>query len=65
MSADPQQAIQTSGTPPHGTLSAERLREVLQRLEAKFYDRPDVRNRIARALSNDLGSSPNTSVPKP
>jgi len=65
MSADPQQAIQTSGTPPHGTLSAERLREVLQRLEARFYDRPDVRNRIARALSNDLGSPPNASVPKP
>jgi hypothetical protein len=51
-------AGETSGAPPHGTISAERLREVLDRLKANFYDRPEVQDRIARGLSKDPGSQP-------
>jgi hypothetical protein len=57
MSADPlqSQAGEKTEAPPYGTISADRLREVVDRLESNFYDRPEVLNRIARALVRDLG----------
>jgi hypothetical protein len=57
MSVDPpqSQAGEKSEAPPCGTISADRLREVADRLQSNFYDRPDVLDRIARALVRDLG----------
>jgi hypothetical protein len=56
--AEAPQPDDTADVPPQGTISAERLREVLDRLNAGFYDRPEVQDRIARRLSKDLGSQP-------
>jgi hypothetical protein len=53
-----EQAGETAGAPPQGTISAERLREVLDRLKTNFYDRPEVRDQIARDLAKDLGAQP-------
>jgi hypothetical protein len=41
--------------PPSGTISADRLREVVDRLQSNFYERPEVRDRIARCVAQDLG----------
>ncbi len=54
----PLEGGETADAPPHGTLSADRLREVLERLKSNFYDRPEVRDQIARRLAQDLGSQP-------
>ena len=56
--AEAPQPDDTVDVPPQGTISAERLREVLDRLNAGYYDRPEVQDRIARRLSKDLGSQP-------
>ena len=48
---------ETAGAPPHGTLSAERLREVLRRLNSNFYDRADVRDEIALRVARELASA--------
>jgi hypothetical protein len=60
MSVDPlqSQAGEKAEAPPYGTISADRLREVVDRLESSFYDRPEVLDRIARALIRDLGPPP-------
>jgi hypothetical protein len=57
-STDDRWADPDSTTSPRATMSAERLREVLDRLKTRFYDRPEVQDRIARSLSKDLGSQP-------
>ena len=47
-----------SGTAvPQGTLSSERLQEVLRRLNSEFYDSPEVRQHIAHRVQSDLGHS--------
>ena len=43
---------------PQGSISAERLREVLRRIKTGFYDRPEVREEIARRLRRDLDEGP-------
>jgi len=53
-----EQAGETGGAPPQGTISAERLREVLDRLTTGFYDRPEVRDQVARAVTRDLDTRP-------
>ncbi len=53
-----EQEGESADAPPHGTLSADRLRDVLERLRSNFYDRPEVRDQIARGLAQDLGSQP-------
>jgi hypothetical protein len=68
MSVDPQkthkaglsqeQAGETGGARPQGTISAERLREVLDRLKTGFYDRPEVRDQFARGVTSDLDTRP-------
>lgn len=50
-----EQAGERAEAPPYGTISADRLREVVERLESNFYDRPEVRDRIARGMARDLG----------
>jgi len=57
MSVDPlqSQAGEKTEAPPSGTISADRLCEVVDRLQSNFYDRPEVLDRIARALVRDLG----------
>jgi hypothetical protein len=47
-----------AGRVPEGTLSPERMREVLRRLESGFYQRDDVRDAVARGVRRDLGPSP-------
>ena len=48
----------TGGAPPEATISAERLREVLDRLKTGFYDRPEVRDQVARGVTRDLDTRP-------
>ncbi len=57
MSVDPLQSQAGAKTeaPPYGTISPDRLREVVNRLQSNFYNRPEVLDRIARALVGDLG----------
>jgi hypothetical protein len=52
-----EQAGDTGDVPPSGTLSAERLKTVLDRVESNFYDRANVRNEIASRVAKDLGPS--------
>lgn len=47
-----------AGEVPHGTVSADRMREVLGRLASGFYDRPEVQAQTARGLAKDLGTKP-------
>ena len=42
---------------PHGTLSAERLRELNRRIADGHYDAPAVRDAIAGRLLNDLDTT--------
>lgn len=51
-------AGETAGAPPQGTISAERLREVLDRLKTGFYDRPGVRDQVACGVTRDLDARP-------
>lgn len=53
-----EQTGETAGAPPQGTISAERLREVLDRLKTGFYDRPEVRDQVARGVTRDLDARP-------
>jgi hypothetical protein len=53
-----EQAGESGEAPPHGTISAERLREVAQRLKSNFYERPEVRDHIACGLTKHLGAQP-------
>jgi hypothetical protein len=41
--------------PPSGTLPAERLKQILARVESNFYDRPEVRDTIASRVATHLG----------
>lgn len=43
---------------PQGSISTERLREVLRRIKTGFYDRPEVPEEIARRLTRDLDEGP-------
>lgn len=45
----------SADAPPSGTLSAERLKQVLTRIEGNYYDRPEVRDTIANRVAKDLG----------
>jgi hypothetical protein len=45
----------SADAPPSGTLSADRLKEVLQRVESSYYDRADVRDKVADRVAKDLG----------
>jgi hypothetical protein len=42
---------------PGGTVSAERMREVLRRLESDHYNSAEVRDKVAQAVRQDLGLS--------
>jgi hypothetical protein len=42
---------------PEGTISPERMREVLRRLDQDQYNSPDVQDKVAHAVLRDLGLS--------
>jgi hypothetical protein len=42
---------------PQGTMSPERMREVLRRLDQDHYSSADVQNQVALAVLRDLGLS--------
>ena len=42
---------------PVGTISPERMREVLRRLDQDQYDSAEVQNKVAHAVLRDLGLS--------
>ena len=48
---------------PQGTLPPERMQEVLRRLTDNVYDRPEVRDAIARRVQRDLGPPPESEAP--
>jgi hypothetical protein len=59
MSVDP---LKSSAPPgenrvPVGTVSPERMREVLRRLDQGHYDSPEVQDKVALAVLQDLGLS--------
>jgi hypothetical protein len=43
---------------PSGTLSPERLKEIVSRVADGHYDRPEVIAELARRLTGELGSDP-------
>jgi hypothetical protein len=43
---------------PRDTLPPEQLRAVLDRLAGRFYDRAEVRERVAEQVTHDLHSTP-------
>jgi hypothetical protein len=51
-------ASDETGRAPQGTLSHERMREVLRRLQNDFYQRDEVHDTIARGVRRDLGLPP-------
>jgi hypothetical protein len=42
---------------PEGTISPERMREVLRRLDQDQYSSPEVQDKVAHAVRQDLGLS--------
>jgi hypothetical protein len=42
---------------PEGTISPERMREVLRRLDQDHYGGPEVQDKVAQAVLQDLGLS--------
>jgi hypothetical protein len=55
LSAEAREASQAGGATSASGLSAERLQEVLKRLTAGYYDNPQVIDKVARKLSDELG----------
>jgi hypothetical protein len=53
-----EQAKGAAETPPSGTVSAERLRTVLARIDSKYYDSAAVRDQVAHHVAKDLGPTP-------
>lgn len=55
LSEEARAAAQTDGTTSASGLSQERLHEILKRLTSGYYDSPQVIDRIAGRVSDELG----------
>jgi hypothetical protein len=60
LSAAPQslvEGIEEANRVPEGTVCPERMREVLRRLAEDHYSSPEVQDKVANAVLQDLGLS--------
>jgi hypothetical protein len=61
LSAEARQASQAGSSTSTSGLTAERLQEVLKRLTSGYYDNPQVIDKVARKVADELGGTPGTS----
>jgi hypothetical protein len=54
--SDEVRAVGMSGLPSASGLSAPRLQEILKRLTSGYYDSPQVRDRIAQRVKDDVAT---------
>ena len=58
LSAQAREANQAGATTSASGLSQDRLHEILKRLTSGYYDNPQVIDKVARKVSDELGGSP-------
>jgi hypothetical protein len=61
LSAEARQASQAGSSTSTSGLTAERLQEVLKRLTSGYYDNPQVIDKVARKVADELGGASGTS----